>query len=367
MKKKLLILIAILLLAGAILSFVVTRDGSVETPTGEGTVELDAGSFEAFPLPDYAAAFVSDDYLSYFVEVEPGIKIHILEVGTGYPVYLQHGNPTSGFLYRRVAEELPRDQFRLIMPTMVGLGFSSKVPASEHTLENHMRWMTAAIEQLQLEEAIYVGQDWGGPVGMGAMARSPGLLRGVVAMNTGFTAPVEQRDLSTAHATVKTPVVGELLLETFGSIFDRLPGAQGDPASMPADVLDLYGRPVLESGNAKAPLALMRMVPDGPDHPSAEQMREIEAYVGTLDVPAEIVWGTRDPILGQGMPVMQGLFPDAGVTETEAGHFLQEEVPVEIAAAIQRVHDQIQAAGEAAGEQDETQEDDPTPTEGNTE
>ncbi len=363
MMKKLLILIAILLLAAAILSFVVTRDGAVETPTGEGTVELDAGSFEAFPLPDYAAAFVSDDYLSYFIEVEPGIKIHVLEVGSGYPVYLQHGNPTSGFLYRRVAEELPRDQFRLIMPTMVGLGFSTKVPASQHTLENHMRWMTAAIAQLQIEEAIYVGQDWGGPVGMGVMARSPDLLRGAVVMNTGFTAPTEPRDLSSAHATVKTPVLGELILETFGSIFDRLPDAQGDPASMPADVLDLYGRPVLESGNAKAPVALMRMVPDGPDHPSAEQMREIEAYVGGLDIPAEIVWGMNDPILGPGLPVMRGQFPDARVTETDAGHFLQEEVPAEIAAAIQRVYGQI----EAASAPEDGQEDDTASSEGNAE
>ena len=38
---------------------------------------------------------LGEDYLSYFVEVEPGIKIHVLEVGSGYPVYLQHGNPTS--------------------------------------------------------------------------------------------------------------------------------------------------------------------------------------------------------------------------------------------------------------------------------
>ena len=245
MMKKLLILIAILLLAGAILSFVVTRDGSVENTDRRGK----QSSWMPARLRPFRSPIMRPPSFPMSISAissrsNPASKIHVLEVGSGYPVYLQHGNPTSGFLYRRVAEELPRDQFRLIMPTMVGLGFSSKVPASEHTLENHMRWMTAALEQLQLEEAIYVGQDWGGPVGMGVMARSPELLRGVVAMNTGFTAPVEQRDLSTAHATVKTPVVGELMLETFGSIFDRLPGAQGDPESMPADVLDLYGRPV---------------------------------------------------------------------------------------------------------------------------
>ena len=341
--KKVLIALSLIAAAGAVFAFAITREGELVTPTGEGVVEIDAGSFEGFPLPDYASAVTTDQYKSYFVEVEPGVKIHVLEVGEGLPVYMQHGNPTSGFLYRKVAEELPRDKFRLIMPTMVGLGFSSKVPAGEHTLANHIRWMNSALTQIGVEEAIYVGQDWGGPVGMGAMARSPDLLQGAVVMNTGFIAPIEQRDLSRAHAMVKTPVVGELALEVFGSIFDRLPETQGDPASMPQDVRDLYGRPVLESGNAKAPVALMRMVPDGPDHPSAEQMREIEAYVASLSVPVEIVWGTQDPILGQALETMQQTFPNAPVTETAAGHFLQEEVPVEIAEAILRVASRIEA------------------------
>jgi haloalkane dehalogenase len=234
---------------------------------------------------------------------------------------------------------------------MVGLGFSTKVPAGEHTLDNHMRWMNAALQQLEFDGVVYVAQDWGGPVGMGALSLSPGMLDGVVVLNTGWTAPTTKRDLSAAHALAKTPIVGELLLEVFVSIFDRLHETQGDPASIPKEVADLYGRPVRESGNKKAPLALMRTVPDRPDHPSAVQLRQIEAYVGTLDVPAEIVWGMKDPIFATALPAMRGYFPDAAVTETEAGHFLQEEVPEEIAAAILRVVEQVDPsnATEAAG------------------
>ena len=131
-----------------LIALVITRDGERVPVSGEGTVMLDAGTFEAYPLPDYAAKFVNDEYKSYLVEVEPGVKVHVLEVGSGFPVYLQHGNPTSGFLYRKVAAALPTDQVRVIMPTMVGLGFSSKIPASEHTLDNHMRWMASVLEQL---------------------------------------------------------------------------------------------------------------------------------------------------------------------------------------------------------------------------
>jgi haloalkane dehalogenase len=169
-------------------------------------------------------------------------------------------------------------------------------------------------------------------------------------MNTALIAPTEKADLSTAHAAVKSPVIGELIMEVFTTVFDQLHGAQGDPDSMNESVKSLYARPVLESGNAKAPVALMRMVTDGPDHPSTPAMRVIEAYVDTLDIPAEIVWGNSDPILGASVDVMKGSFPNAPVTETKAGHFLQEEVPEVIAEAIVRVVDKLETAKPSVSE-----------------
>ena len=350
MKKILLIALAgTVLLSLAVAGFVI-RDGATVTPVGEGTITLEAGTFEAFPLPQFAAKHISQDYKSYLVEVEPGIKVHVLEVGSGFPVFVQHGNPTSGFLYRKVAEELPKDRVRLIMPTMVGLGFSSKVPASSHTVANHMRWINSVLNQLQLTELVYSGQDWGGPVGMGALSLSPGLIKGAVVLNTGFGAPARAVNLSIPHAVVKIPLLGELLLEVFFSIFDGMGRLQGHPDQFTADVAELYGKPVVDSGNAKAPLAMMRMVPDGPDHPSTPAMRTVANYVGGLDIPAEIVWGMRDPILALGLPAMKRFFPDAPVTETQGGHFLQEEVPVEIADALLRVIDQVQTSRGTARE-----------------
>ena len=320
--------------------------GKFVTPEGEGFVELASGTFEAFPLPDYAAAVVTDDYKSYFVEVEPGIKVHMLEVGSGYPVYLQHGNPTNGLLYRKIAAELPTDDVRLIMPTTVGLGFSTKIKKKQHTVENHIRWTSEALRALDLEEVVYVGQDWGGMLGMGAMMENPDLLKGAVLLNTAIRAPVEKVDVSKAHAMVKTPIVGEILTEVVFSLFDSLPDVQGDPASMPPEVLELYSRPLKDDGNIKAPLTLMRMVPDGPDHPSTAKIADVEAYVRGLDIPAEIIWGMSDPILGRTLPLMREQFPNAPVQETDAGHFIQEERPVEIAAAIMRIVNEVRPAEE---------------------
>ena len=335
---RILILIAFSLI---ILSFFVTRDGYVVTPIGDGQVVLDSGTYEAFPLPVYASNMVNSNYKSYFIEVEPGLKVHVLEAGEGFPIFLMHGNPTSGFLYRKVVEKLPLNKVRVIMPTSLGLGFSSKIPASEHTAENHIYWINKVLKELKLKELVYAGQDWGGPIGMGALSLSPELLKGAVLLNTGFNAPKVNADLSPAHALVKTPVIGELLLEVIFSIFERLKSVQGNPDSWTSEVAELYGRPVYESGNSKAPLAMMRMVPDGPNHQSAPSMRRIEEYVNTLEIPAEIVWGENDPILGRALPIMQQNFPNARLTKTTAGHFLQEEVPNEIAEALIRVIEEV--------------------------
>ena len=247
MLKKLITISAILSALAGGFALYITRDGVLVTPTGKGTVVTESGVFEAFPLPDYISNALNPDYKSYLVEAAPGIKIHVLEVGTGYPVYLQHGNPTAGLLYRQVAAALPTERMRLIMPTMVGLGFSSKIPVSEHKLDNHVRWMHSVLQQLDLQQVVYVGQDWGGPVGMGALAKSPGLLEGAVVLNTGFNAPKQNAELSPAHAAVRAPVIGELVMEVFATVFDRLHGAQNDPDSINDAVKELYARPVLKA------------------------------------------------------------------------------------------------------------------------
>jgi len=348
MVEAILIGIGALGAASAAGAFAMTRDGSIVTPQGSGKVTTASGTFEGFPLPDYAQKFVTDGYKSYFIEVEPGIKVHMLEVGEGYPIFMQHGNPTSGFLYRKVVEHLPLGRARVIMPTLVGLGFSSKVPVSMHTAANHNRWINAALRQLKLEHVIYVGQDWGGPIGIGALAMSPGMVKGIVIMNTAIRVTEVKTRLSKIHDLMKTPIVGEFLGNVRNAIFRGLHRPQHDPASMPQPVKDLYARPVRESGNHKAPLAMMRMVPDGPDHPSTPVMRELVPFVRGLDVPVEIVWGMNDPILGGAVPAMLENFPHARVTETPAGHFLQEEVPDVIAAAVLRVLDEVRPAGPQA-------------------
>ena len=111
--------------------------------------------------------------------------------------------------------------------------------------------------------------------------------------------------------------------------------AQGDKTSIRGQVARAYRLPL--RGFPSAPLALARMVPDSFDHPSIRELQRCEEVIHAFEGPSAIVWGNRDPVLGGVRTHIERLMPNADVTQTDAGHFLQEEVPDEIAAAICKV------------------------------
>jgi len=268
-----------------------------------------------------------------------GQAMHVMERGEGLPVVLVHGNPTWGFLYRRVVEAVfarRPDGLRLIMPDLIGLGFSDKPRSAQaHQLANHTRWMRRFLDQLELERVVMVVQDWGGAIGVGGLAQlDPAPRAGLVVLNTVLTPPKPGFRATAFHRFARMPVVSELAFRGLGFPQVRLDLAQGDKSSIRGAVARAYRYPLRHRWENAAPLALARMVPDSFDHPSIEPLRHCQRYVEGLDGPVSIVWGDRDPVLGRVRGWMEKLFPEAPVTRTEAGHFLQEEVPDEIAGAI---------------------------------
>lgn len=246
--------------------------------------------------------------------------------------------PSWGFLYRKVASALTGQPVRVIMPDLVGMGFSDKpTDPTVHTLDNHISWFGRLIEELDLDDLVLVVQDWGGAIGVGAMAERPGRLGGLVVLNTALSEPKPDFQATAFHRFGRLPVVSDVAYRLLGFPQIGLGFAQGDRSSIKGEVGRAYRYPLRDRRRNQAPLALTRMVPDSMNHRSIPALRHIGEFVRGYQGPAEIVWGDRDPVLGGVRNHISRMLPHARVTRTNGGHFLQEEVPAEIAGAILRV------------------------------
>ena len=165
--------------------------------------------------------------------------------------------------------------------------------------------------------------------------RHPDRIAAVVLGNTAVTIPSHPRG-TWFHKLARVPILSDLLFRGLGFPQIRLSAVQGDKHSIRGDVSRAYTWPLRTWKDRASPLALARMVPDGPDHPSMEALRQGESWILSFTGPMALVWGMRDPILGRALRHHEKAFPHAAVTRTEAGHFLQEEVPEALAAAVER-------------------------------
>jgi pimeloyl-ACP methyl ester carboxylesterase len=143
--------------------------------------------------------------------------------------------------------------------------------------------------------------------------------------------------LGAFHRLARVPLLAPVLFQGLGFPLGLMRLVQGNPASMAGDVGRAYRWPFRRLADRAAPLGLARMVPDGPGHPSGSGLREAERWLLDFPGPVELVWGKKDPLLGRALRRHSEALPRARVTETDAGHFLQEEVPEIIAGSIRRL------------------------------
>lgn len=291
------------------------------------------------PLPGWLAAGLPFDRGAYRLARGPdaGRRVHFVDHGPrdARPVVMLHGNPTWCYLWRRVIARLP--ELRCVAPDLLGLGLSDRLPRlADHTPERHAGAVAELVEALDLSGAVLVVQDWGGPIGAIAGTLAPGRFAGLVLANTAVLLPEKLRG-TFFHRFARRPVVSDLAFRVLGFPQRSLHRAQGDPESIRGTTARAYRWPLRRFRDRVAPLALARMVPDGEDHPSVPALRRGDAWVRDFEGPVALVWGTEDPILGRALRRHQEAFPDAPLTRTPAGHFLQEEVPDDLAEAVRDI------------------------------
>jgi pimeloyl-ACP methyl ester carboxylesterase len=287
------------------------------------------------PIPPWLSAMLP---FERYVLAVGGHRLHLMErPGAGRPVLLLHGNPTWGFLWRKVAAELADTDLRLVMPDLLGLGLSDRVPDSFHTIENHATAIGSLVEALDLRGLVLVVQDWGGPIGLRALADRRDRLAGMVVLNTVVGPPGEGFRPTSFHRFARRPIRSFVAFRLLGFPQRRLDLAQGDRSSIRGEVARAYRWPLRGLARNAAPLALARMVPDSLEHAAIPALKTCQELAESFTGPTAIVWGDRDPVLGRARERVASMLPRAPVTRTHAGHFLQEEVPREIAAAIKSV------------------------------
>ncbi|HEX9943840.1 MAG TPA: alpha/beta fold hydrolase [Thermoanaerobaculia bacterium] len=291
------------------------------------------------PLPDFLEPHLPFQRGSYELETGPdaGRRIHFIDQGDPAvrPMLMLHGNPTWSFLWRKVIALLP--EFRCVAPDLLGLGFSDRLPRiGDHSVERYGAAMTELVERLDLCGVILVGQDWGGPIAAQVGLRLPERIAGVVLANTAVLVPSHPRG-TLFHKFARVPVLSDFVFRGLGFPQSVLWVIQGDKRSIRGEVARAYRWPLRAWKDRLTPLALARMVPNGPEHESVPALRRGEEWVRSFSGPMALVWGTSDPILGPALRRHERAFPQAPVTRTPAGHFLQEEAPEALASAVRDV------------------------------
>lgn len=285
-------------------------------------------------LPDYPWA-------PNYAEVPAGdgtgdrLRMHWITDGpadAAETVLMLHGEPSWSFLYRKMIPIVAAAGHRVIAPDLVGFGRSDK-PASRHeyTYARHIEWLRALLfDELDLRDVTLVCQDWGGLLGTRLVAEHPDRFRRVVTANTflptGDNSP-GPAFLQWLEFSQNVPVlpVGRIV---YGGTHLKF----GD------DIVAAYDAPFPDESYKEGARQFPTLVPASPDDPATEANRAAWRVLETLTIPWLCAFGGEEKITIAGYEIFQRHIPGcAGQAHRlipGGGHFLQEDVGPELAAAV---------------------------------
>lgn len=267
--------------------------------------------------------------------------IHYIDEGRGPTILLLHGNPTWSYLYRNVIKELS-SECRLLALDYPGFGMSKAPSQYGFTPQEQADAVGNFIGHLNLSQVVFVVQDWGGPIGLHYAVRHRENLRGIVVMNTwawpATLLPVKLFSLAMGgwplgywlqtQRNFFAKVIVPAGIYHAEKVTDTLRKAYTAPFPTPASRIPTWVFP-REIRKARSWLA------------------KIEAKLPVLsDVPAHILWGTKDG--GFPQEVLEKWQSYLTMNETEplddVSHYVQEDRPDRVVAAIRSVLERTNAA-----------------------
>ncbi len=260
---------------------------------------------------------------------QDGLRMHYVDEGDGDPVLLLHGEPTWGFLYRKVVPALEAAQ-RVVLPDYFGFGRSDKpLDPGWYSYDAHYRSVERLVcEELDLSGVTVVVHDWGGPIGLRLAVEHKERVERLVLMSTGVGVGAPSEVWLRFREMVRrvgTEIVPSRLVRASCAM------------ELSDEVAAGYDAPFPVPESKAGVVAFPELVPTEPDHPSAAAMLAVRDGLERWTKPALVLAADSDPIfsLRQGERTA-ALIPGAGPAETVsgAGHMLQEDRGEEIGARI---------------------------------
>jgi len=282
-------------------------------------------------LPEYPFA---PNYATVTAADGTELRVHYVDEGPrdAAPVLLMHGEPSWSFLYRRVIPVLVAAGHRVIAPDLVGFGRSDKpADVADYSYAAHVAWMSEVVfGVLDLRDATFFGQDWGGLIGLRLVAAQPERFARVVIGNTGL--PTGDGHLTDAF----------FAWQQFAADTPSLPIGQiinfGTTTDLAAEVIAAYDAPYPDDDYKAGARVFPKLVPSTPDDPEHAANVAAWAVLEQYDRPFLCAFSDRDPITGGGdaeflrrVPGTQG---QDHVTVEGGGHFLQEDRGPELGRVI---------------------------------
>lgn len=121
-----------------------------------------------------------------FIETN-GIRMHIVEQGTGPLVLLLHGFPESWYSWRHQLAALAAADYHAVVPDQRGYGQTDRpVERARYTQLHLVGDVVGLLDALGEERAVVVGHDWGAVVAWNTALLRPDRIRGVIALSVPY-------------------------------------------------------------------------------------------------------------------------------------------------------------------------------------
>jgi haloalkane dehalogenase len=272
-------------------------------------------------LPDY---HFTANYLTVDDTEGGELRVHYLDEGPkdAAPILLLHGEPTWGFLYRKMIPILVKAGHRVIAPDLIGFGRSDKpTNRNDYTYQRHVDWIKSLMLQLNLTNITLVCQDWGGLIGLRLAAEESERFARVVCANTML--PTGDHEPGEAFKKWRQFSQDVEIFPT-GNLINS-----ACVSTLRAEVIAAYDAPFPDERYKEGARQFPLLVPITPDDPAADKNRAAWKVLCQWQKPFLTAFSDSDPITAGGDALMQKLIPGTKgqkhTTIVAAGHFLQED------------------------------------------